>query len=261
MSRRYQDEYEESSSSSSSSSSRGKHHRAIPPPQRQSSATVRGEAVVYAQPTRATVVLSIVSRDKKSSRAAMDANAEKGYAVMQALEEVGGDFQIPHNNATLKPIYAAVERGDRVLDYWEARNTVVIETEQLDRVGALIDAATSHGEEVELQMIDFSLSELEKSRLKIYALAKAANNARIKVTAMAFQLDAQPVRVLTMTENIDYSGGPRAYAMAMPMVAERDNGGTPTTPISQDRVEVRATVLVDVQLAQIKRRRHRHRRN
>lgn len=236
-----------SSTSGSSTSSRRYHRQAMADTREKQTISVRGEARLEMPPTLAVVRISIVSTHPTSSSQAQMENAEKGAAVMQALREAA-QIRVLRNDPSLRPVHRHLKNGQRVLERWEARNTVVFETEELNNVGALIDAATTAGETVELHSINMTLDEHTKGQAKLEALSQAAMNARDKSVVMARQFNARLTRVTSLSEAVSYDDNVGAVYRAQALRAESADEPAAVTPIEGGRIEVTATVHMSAEL-------------
>lgn len=235
------------SSASSSSSSRRYHRRAMTDVSEKQTISVRGEARLETVPTLAVVRISIVSAHPTSSSRAQMENAEKGAAVMQALREAAR-IRVLRNDPSLRPVHRMLKSGEHVLERWEARNTVVFETEELGKVGALIDAATTAGETVELHSITMTLDEYTKGQAKLEALSQAAENARDKAVVMVRAFNARLTRVTSLSEAVSYDDNVGPVYRAQAMRAEAADESVAVTPIEGGRIEVTATVHMSAEL-------------
>lgn len=237
-----------SSGSSSSTSSRRYHRYAMADTQEKQTITVRGEARLETMPTLAVVRISIVSTHPTSSSQAQMENADKGTAVMSALREAAS-IRVLRNDPSLRAVYVFTKQGRRELEHWEARNTLVFETEALGSVGALIDAAATAGETVEIHSISMTLDEYTKGQAKLEALAQAAVNAREKSVVMAREFNARLTRVTSLSEAVSYDDnvGPVYRAQAIRNV-QADEAQPAVTPIEGGRIEVTATVHLTAEL-------------
>ena len=100
----------------------------------------RGQAIVTAQPDRAFVTIAAESRSKNSAEAQKQ-NAAAMTAVLQKIEQAG----VPKDairtiGYELQPEFDYAN-GRQTFRNYVARNTVEVRLDDIDRVGAVIDAA------------------------------------------------------------------------------------------------------------------------
>ena len=103
----------------------------IPPP----IISVSGEGTVEAQPDRATISVGVVTRDKNPS-AVQAANAKAASSVINSIVALGIERrQISTGNYNFNPVYRHTDNGKRILDGYEATNSVTVIVDDLSLVG------------------------------------------------------------------------------------------------------------------------------
>jgi uncharacterized protein YggE len=148
-------------------------------PQPQIVVSASGE--VRVKPDRADISFAVETRAQTAAAAAAE-NARRQKAVMDALRaQIGAEDALSTvgYNVMVDERYDGNER--RVLGYI-ARNTVMLSTRLLDRVGALIDQALASGANV-VHGLSFSYSRADEARRQ--ALADALSKARADADALA----------------------------------------------------------------------------
>ena len=109
----------------------------IPPP----IISVSGEGIVEAQPDRATISVGVVTRAKNPSEV-QAANAKAAASVINSIVALGVERKnISTGNYNFNPIYRHTDNGKRILDGYEASNSVTVIVDDLNLVGKIIDAA------------------------------------------------------------------------------------------------------------------------
>lgn len=106
--------------------------------------TARGEVAMT--PDRARVQLGVETRAKTASMAAQG-NARKQAAVLAAIRGLGvGASQITTVGYSVSPVQRFDEKlNQTVVDGYEVQNIVSVETDRVEEVGSIIDAALGAG--------------------------------------------------------------------------------------------------------------------
>ena len=145
-------------------------------------ATGHGEARIA--PDRATVSIGVQTKAPTAAQASAE-NARKQRAVIDALKSLGiADQEISTVEYSVYPESAPTttdERTPRILGY-TVSNSVRVDVQHVDRLGAIIDAALGHGANA-INSVDFSSSNEDEARRA--ALALAVQHARGDAEAMA----------------------------------------------------------------------------
>ena len=145
-------------------------------------ATGHGEARIA--PDRATVSIGVQTKAPTAAQASAE-NARKQRAVIDALKSLGiTDQEISTVEYSVYPESAPTttdERTPRILGY-TVSNSVRVDVQHVDRLGAIIDAALGHGANA-INSVDFSSSNEDEARRA--ALALAVQHARGDAEAMA----------------------------------------------------------------------------
>lgn len=200
-----------------------------------SPSTVRAtaEAVVSARPDRARIRIGVITR-APTARQAGTQNAARTEAVLASLRQaLGAHADIKTVNYFLGPEYGAPQpSGKPVITGYSANNTVQVTTDDLSKVGTVIDTATQSGAN-SIQSLDFVLKD--ERAIRAQALREAALQARANADAMASALGLKPLKVISVEEREPMPIRPINMPMAMEARA---------TPINPGLLEVHATVVV-----------------
>ncbi|HEV3470045.1 MAG TPA: SIMPL domain-containing protein [Pyrinomonadaceae bacterium] len=157
---------------------------------------VTGESGAKAQPDTAVIVLSVVTQSPRAVEA-QQANARKSEGVIAAAKAAAGaNVEVRTSDYSLQPQRDWWGGQPRITGY-EARNTVTVTTGDLDRVGAVIDAATQAGAN-SVEGIEFVLREANPARRE--TLAEATRQAMTKAESIAQALGGRVVRVVESQE-------------------------------------------------------------
>lgn len=164
--------------------------------------TVSGTGTAASKPEVVIVYLSVITRDETASNAQL-LNAEKMSNVIKALKNAGvNEEQIETTRYSLEPIYEYDEKIRRsVLVGYQCVNTIKVTLEELNMVGKIVDIAVLAGVN-EVLSIAFSLKEETIEKLRLEALAKAVEDAKIKAETVA---KAAGVRIIG-PKRIDIGG-------------------------------------------------------
>lgn len=206
--------------------------RGLEPTQAQtrSDLTVNGAGTVKTVPDRAEVSFGVVSQ-AGTARGALAANAAEMRRVIDALRNAGvAADDIQTQQVSLSP--RTSDDGERILGY-TAQNSVAAQLRNLDRAGAVIDAAVAAGAN---NVYGPSLVRSDRSELYRTALRAAVADARAKAQALAGASNVSLGRVLNVVE----SG---AAPLPVP-VAEASRAQDAPTPIEPGTQTIEANVTV-----------------
>ena len=204
---------------------------------------VTGDARVEAPANLALLDFGVTTQADTAAAAAR-LNSERMEAVLAAVRRtLGAEARISTGAYSVRPVYAVQPRESgppRVTGY-EASNVAHLKTTALARVGETIDAAVSAGAN-QVQRLAFTLSDDRAQRRE--ALRAAVLEAREKAQAIAAALGANAGAVRWVVEQ-DVGVVQPLVRQAMAMRAE----SAPLTPVEPGLVEVRARVVLNVEIA------------
>jgi uncharacterized protein len=198
---------------------------------------VTGEAVVRAEPDTALLSLAVVTQNKNALEAQRD-NAVRTDAVMRAVKAAAGaGAEVKTGGYQITPQRVYKENQPPTITGYEVRNAVVVTMNELNRVGAVIDAAAQSGAN-NVDSVSFTLREDGKARAQ--ALTNATGEALGKARALAEALGGKFVRVAEVQED---SFRPRPVYNAE-YGAQRAMGAAAAapTPIEAGTLEIQARV-------------------
>lgn len=196
---------------------------------------VSGDATVERAPDQATVTVAAVGR-ADSAEGARDAVSGDADAVQQALEAEGAT--VTSARFTIYPEYDHSEEGRELVGY-VAVHTIEAETDDVDGVGALVDAAVDAGAD-RVDGIRYELSEETRQEAREEALTTAMDRARTDAETVA----AAEGRSVDGVVSIQTNSADRPVFFAERAAA--DAGGQ--TNIEPGTVQVTASVSVTYQL-------------
>ena len=205
--------------------------------------TVAGNADVAAAPDRAQVSLGAVVE----TRQAVDAQKQLAQVIQRVLSELRAlgvpNEKIRTAGISLTPVYSQPKpRAEpepevpRIVGY-RATNSVRVHLDDLERVGAVIDAGIAAGAN-QLSSLNFELKEDLSFRQQ--ALRLAAQEARIKAETIAAALNLTLGEVLEVREE----GAQTTYPVERRFAAPAAAG----TPIQPGQIQVSAAVTIRFRL-------------
>lgn len=203
--------------------------------------TVSGSAEVAAAPDRAVVTVGAVAEDKQ----AQEAQRRMAAILQQVIKDIRAlgiaAEKIRSTGLSLAPVYAQPgskpgPEVPRIVGY-RAVDTVRVQIDQMDRVGAVVDAAIGAGAN-SLGGLAFDLRDDLPYRRQ--ALQLAVQEARAKAESIAAGLNLPLGEVLDVREEGAHAPYPVERRLASPAAA-----GTPVQP---GQVQVGATVTVRFRL-------------
>lgn len=209
--------------------------------------TVVGDAQTKIAPDTAVMTFSVVTQGKQALDAQQE-NAKKSEAVKKVVEAItqNAKAEIKTSDYSLNPeqdYYSG--KMPKILGY-EVKNTVTVSINDLNQVGAVIDAATKAGAN-SVEGIQFVIGET--SPAKGDALALATKQAMAKAESIAQSLNGRIVRVVETHE----SGAPllpsssyNSYAATNSNMMEAKR--VYNTPVQAGSLDVRSNVVLVVEV-------------
>ena len=206
--------------------------------------SVSGEGTVEAQPDRATISVGVVTRDKNPS-AVQAANARTATSVINSIVALGVERRnISTGNYSFNPVYRHTDNGKRILEGYEATNSVTIIVDDLSLVGKVIDTALNHGAN-RVNSLNFGLRD--KAAYQDQALRLAVLDAKRKAEVAAAALGKIIVSVRNVSINSSHVSAPRNYKMASAMADEA--AAEYETPIESGTLNCSANVHVEFEIS------------
>ena len=158
---------------------------------------VSGNSIVQAQPDTAILTISVVTQARNALEAQQQ-NASKTDAVIKALKAAAGaGAEVKTSGYSLQPQRVYKENQPPTIVGFEARNSVTVTTGDLNKVGAIIDAASQAGSN-EISGIAFTLRQDRPARDR--ALSEATREAVSKAQIIAQALGGRVVRIIEVQE-------------------------------------------------------------
>jgi uncharacterized protein YggE len=198
---------------------------------------VSGDATVEAQPDTAILTLAVVTQNASASEAQAE-NASRTDAVVRAVKSAAGaGAEVKTSGYSLQPQYAYKEGAPPTITSYIARNAVTLTTGELNRVGAVIDAASRAGAN-SVDGLAFTLKRDEQSRRQ--ALGDATREAISKARVIAETLGGRVVRIVEVQESGTVRPVPIYESGTLGKVAM--TAQAPQTPVESGSLEIRAQV-------------------
>jgi uncharacterized protein YggE len=195
---------------------------------------VSGKASIMTVPDVVTIMFSVETESSKANDAVME-NAERTNKVMGALEKLSDkDTKIKTAGYTLFPVYEK-EKTDRTALY-RVRNTVIVESKDLGKVGTFIDQAAEAGVR---RISDLTFTTDKSEEIAKEAAAKALRNAIKDAEILAKAAGLSIKRILKIT----YGQRDHYPLREMSVAAE-----PAATRISVGEIQVQAIVQVVFEL-------------
>ena len=198
---------------------------------------VTGESTVQAQPDTVVVTVAVVTQNASASEAQAE-NASKTDAVVRAVRAAAGTgAEVRTSGYSLQPQYAYKEGAPPTITSYIVRNAVTVTTGEINRAGAIIDAASRAGAN-SVDGLSFTLRNDALVRQR--ALSEATREALAKARTLATTLGGSFVRVVEVQEAA-------AFRPPIPLY-ERDAGNVAMarqsvpTPVEPGSLEIRVQV-------------------
>ncbi len=215
-------------------------------PQSEPFVMVQGTAEVRIPSDRARLGF-MVETQAATARDAASQNAERMEQTVRALREAGGQtVTVETGGYQLNPIYRRPAREQEnvpTIEAYRAVNHVRVRTDDLTRVGGLIDAGISAGAN-RISSLTFEARDTEPARLD--AVRQAVAKARAEAEAAASALGATLGPPQEVNVGMDYTYPPTPPLMRGAVAF--DMAQAAPTPVEPGEQVVRANVSVRYRL-------------
>ena len=209
--------------------------------------TVRGEATVNAKADLVKVQIGITTTSEDSAKA-MKQNADKAKKVEKALQKAGlNQDEYSTSQYYVQPRFEprTVQQGQnavpKIIGY-VVSNTLTVSTKRIDKIGAIIGAATDAGAN-RVDSLIFDVDDPQPYREQAIKLATEKSKRDAKVLA-----DAAGVKLTRITSmQLDYFNiAPIRFAQAATTARMAMESTAP--PISAGEIEIRAAVIMKYEI-------------
>jgi hypothetical protein len=204
---------------------------------------VAGDSIVRAQPDTAILVISVVTQNERALLAQQE-NAARSDAVVRAVKAAAGaGAEVKTSGYSLTPQRVYKENQPPTITGYEARNSVTVTMGELQRVGAVIDAAAQAGAN-NVETVSFTLRQDRAARDQ--ALAGATREAIGKANTVAQALGGRVVRIVEVQED-----GARPRPVENTYTRESMVAQAASTPIEVGALEVtsRVQLIAEIETA------------
>jgi uncharacterized protein len=191
-----------------------------------STVQVSATAEVRAVPDTAMISAGVVTQSP-TAKAAMQANATRMSAVMEAIKAAGIDAKdIQTSGINLQPQYRYAENQPPVVTSYQASNTVNVRIRKIDGIGPVMDALVAKGAN-QINGPSFMLANEEAAldQARKDAVARARKRADLYAEAAGMRVR----RIISISEG----GGmqqPMPMMRSMAMEAKQAMADTPVAP-------------------------------
>ena len=200
---------------------------------------VAGDSIIRAQPDTAILTVSVVTQNRTAIEAQQE-NATKTDAVVRAVKAAAGSgAEVKTSGYNVQPQRVYKENQPPTINGYEVRNSVTVTTSDLNKLGAIIDAAAAAGSN-EIAGIYFTLRQDRQARDR--ALSEATQEAVGKARMIATSLGGRVVRIVEVQEEGFQLRPPMPY-FATAGVADMQKSAVPT-PIEVGSLEITSRVQV-----------------
>ena len=201
-----------------------------------------GEGTTTAKPDQVRVQIGVTTQAQTAQEAGAQ-NAKQSTAVIAELkQQLGAAAEFQTMNYSLYPNYRHKEGSNPTISGYQANNTVEVKLSDIALAGKVIDAATKTGAN-QVQGVSFSIKDEQKLRGE--ALAKAAEQARANVQALAASLGLKVIRIVKVEDGEPVRVIPVMRERMLSMAADTAQA----TPMEPGKIDVRAIVTLTAEVA------------
>jgi len=206
---------------------------------------VSGTGEVYVKPDLAIISFSVVNEAKTVSEAMLE-NSEKMNEVIGAVKNEGVEGKdLKTTSFNIYPRYEYnQETGKRTLVGYEVRQELQVKIRDLDKIGTIIETATSSGAN---EIGSLSLTVDEEDEFKKEARAQAVEKAKAKASELASQLGVRLGKIINFSENY--------YVPYLPQIdyltKEAAGGGitapvAPTIETGENKISISVVITYEI---------------
>ena len=211
----------------------------------RNSITIVDSGEIYSKPDLGIISFSVVN-EAKTSYNAMSKNTEVMNKVIEAMKGQGieeKDLKTAYYN--INPLYeyrgaTYYNSGERVLTGYEVTQSLQVKIRDLDKVGAIIEAAAAAGSN---QIGSLALTIDNEDELKEQARTQAIDKAKEKAEKLASQLGVRLGKIISFSENNYYP----YYTDSLSL--EKGMGGAAAVPdiqTGENKVSISVSVTYEI---------------
>lgn len=210
----------------------------------ESELVVSGTGVVYMQADQASAQMGVTIYGEDLAELQNQAN-ETVLAICEAMKQAGLDEKnISTNYIYIYPRYDYSGEIERIVGY-AINNSLTIRTDEIDRIGAYIDAAFAAGANT-FDSIDFTVKDDQQERDQALRLAVEDARAKAEVIAAASGYTLGPV--LEIKEGSNESSYYSNYESGVRFAVADTASASAGTTVRAAQVSVSATVQICYEL-------------
>ncbi len=225
-------------------------------PEGQNTITVEGTGKIYAKPDLAVTSFS-VQIEQKTVAGAMDENAKKMNAIIEAIKKTGiNEKDIKTTNFYVYPRYEWRGSGvvclafpcpspdqTRVLVGYEVTQTLEVKIRDMAKIGDTIKIATDLGAN-QINDVSFTIDNVDE--LKNQARAEAIKQAREKAKDLASQLNVRLIGVVGFQDGGGIGIPRMAEGYAMGIGGGEDKSETPQIETGESVIESNVSIIYEI---------------
>ncbi len=208
---------------------------------RATTLTLSSQGAARSRPDQAQISLGVMT-EAPTAAEALRLNSERMTRVIAAVRRASvEERRIQTSGLSLSPQYTYAENQPPRLRGYQASNQVTVTIHELDRLGAIVDAAVTAGAN-QVNGIGFGLRNPDAAadEARRQAVANLQRRAELYAAAAGLRL----LRLVNLTESGGYQPQPPVVLARMQMA---DTAAS--APVSPGEVEVRVDVTATYELA------------
>lgn len=200
---------------------------------------VNGKGALTAKPDKANLTISVDTTNLNASTAVKE-NADKMNKVMEKLKsQIGKNDKISTTGYNLSPIYTYDEKTRKSeLSGYRVSNSIIVESNNLEVIGKLIDSATQAGAN-RIDSLSFDTDKRDEYRRQ--ALVKAVQDARETADIVAKAADVTIVKIIQISPSYEI---PIPVYREFALTARQAGAAPPPTQIEPGELTVNASVNI-----------------
>ena len=172
--------------------------------------SVSGTSTLTVDPNKAEIYVKVVTLEK-TAQESKNKNSQISSNVIKALKKEGvKDKDIETSQFSIYPKYEYEEvtevnlrKSNQILIGYEVVNVLKVTTQDLEKVGRLIDAAVDAGAN-DIERITFGLTKEREKDIKQQAMVLASNDAKEKAVALATNSGVALLKPVSISESSFY---------------------------------------------------------
>lgn len=176
----------------------------------KNSVSVSGTSLITVDPNKAEIYIKIATLEK-TAQESKNKNSQISGNVIKALKKEGiKEKDIETSQFSIYPKYEYEEiteinlrKSNQILVGYEVINVLKVTTQDLEKVGKLIDVAVDNGAN-DIERISFGLTNEREKEIKQQAMVMASNDAKEKAFALATNLGVGLLRPISISESSFY---------------------------------------------------------